>query len=160
MKFTYLLPAALAAIAGAQEQNLTQALLSNPNLSTLTQLIMGQPELMKGLASAQNITVIAPNNNAFSRFMNSSGAQAAANPSMLTAVLSYHALAGIITSDQITTTPAFVPSLLNNPIFSNVTGGQRVEAVKKGSDVLFFSGLGANSTVVVAVSDYDSTPPY
>lgn len=153
MKFTYILPAALAAIVGAQStQNITQALSSNPDLSTLVQLLMGQTDLMKSLASAQNITVIAPNNNAFARFMNSSGAQASANPSMLTGTLSYHVLQGNISSDQITATPAFVPTLLTNPTFSNVTGGQRVEAVKMGNNVLFYGGLKMSSMVVKAVS--------
>jgi len=39
---------------------------------------------------------------------------------------------------------------LTNELFTNVTGGQVVEAVKTGDEVTFFTGLLSNSTVSTA----------
>ena len=48
-------------------------------------------------------------------------------------------------------TPTFIPTLLTNPEWSNVTGGQNVENVKQAGDVVVFvSGQGSRSTLVQA----------
>jgi hypothetical protein len=65
--------------------------------------------------------------------------------------LQYHVLNGSILSSAITNQSQFVPTLLTNQLFTNVTGGQVVEAVASGGNVTFFSGLLANSTVTQAV---------
>lgn len=44
----------------------------------------------------------------------------------------------------------FIPTALTNMSYTNVTGGQRVEAVASGSNIEFISGLLQNSTVVQA----------
>jgi hypothetical protein len=54
-------------------------------------------------------------------------------------------------ADAVTNKSAFIPTALTNPAFTNVTGGQRLEAVLVNNNVTFFSGLLANSTVVQAV---------
>ena len=53
-------------------------------------------------------------------------------------------------------TPAFIPTLLDSPAYTNVTGGQRVENIKQSGDVVVMvSGRGTRSTVVETVSlDY------
>jgi hypothetical protein len=66
-------------------------------------------------------------------------------------VLMYHVLNGTYNSSNFTDTPLFVPTMLNDTLLSNVTGGQRVEAVKMNNNVTFFSGLLMNSTVTRAV---------
>jgi uncharacterized surface protein with fasciclin (FAS1) repeats len=55
-----------------------------------------------------------------------------------------------VPSSAITNTSAFVPTLLTNPLFANVTGGQVVSAKKANGGVSIFSGLLMNSTVTTA----------
>lgn len=154
MQFKYLSLAALAATASAQSMNLTAALMSNPKLSNLTSYVSLLPQLLSQLSSVSNVTILAPSNEAFSKFMNSSmGASIKANNSaLIQAVLTYHVLNGTHNSSSITSNATFIPTMLNDPMFANVTGGQRVEALMTGKNVSFFSGLGNNATVTQAVS--------
>ena len=142
---------AFAATASAQTMNLTAAIAGNPNLTNLTSFASFFPS---SLATAQNITVLAPSDQAFAKFLNSSaGSAVAANDTAaIQAVLTYHVLNGSYPASMFTSTPVFVPSMLSNPAYSNVTGGQRVEAVMVGQNVSVFSGLLQNSTVTQAVS--------
>lgn len=49
-------------------------------------------------------------------------------------------------------TPEFIPTLLDSPEYSNVTGGQVVENVRQAGDVVVLvSGLGSRSTVTTTV---------
>lgn len=110
------------------------------------------PELLTALSNATNITILAPSNEAFTKFANSTLAQkVASDPGLLAAVLQYHVLNGTVTASQITNQSAFVHTLLQNETYSNVTGGQVVEAVKIGNDTVFYSGLLMNATVSQAV---------
>lgn len=71
--------------AQAQAQNLTQALASNPDLSNLTTYF--EPYLGQ-LAGLSNITLLAPNNAAFTEFLNSSAADAlVTQPDLVQAIL-------------------------------------------------------------------------
>jgi len=51
------------------------------------------------------------------------------------------------TSEQITNSRVFVPTLLAKETYSNVTGGQVVKAVKSGNETVFYSGRLQNSTI-------------
>jgi uncharacterized surface protein with fasciclin (FAS1) repeats len=107
---------------------------------------------VSALGSASNITILAPNNEALATFLNSSTGEAAAtNPGLVTALLTYHVLNGSYPASAFTNTSQFLPTLLMNTTYANVTGGQRVEARLNGSSVEIFSGLLAKSTVVTAV---------
>ncbi|MCJ1259640.1 hypothetical protein MMC24_007479 [Lignoscripta atroalba] len=152
MQFKYLSLAALAATASAQSMNLTGTLMATPELSNLTTYVSLFPELLSSLSSATNVTILAPSNDAFAKFMNSSaGSVIAANDTAaIQAVLSYHVLMGTYPSSAVMTTPAFIPTMLSNMAFSNVTGGQVVEAIMMGENVMFYSGLLQNSTVTTA----------
>ena len=153
MQFKLLSLAAMAAAVSAQQQtmNLTQLLTGTPDLSNLTSLVSLYPSLLAQLGSAQNITILAPSNEAFSKFLNTSKISTN-DTGAIQAILQYHVLNGIIYADQITNTPAFAHSTLTNASYANVTGGQVVEAVKTGSNVTIYSGLLANSTVTSPVS--------
>ena len=133
---------------------LTEALGSSAELSSLAGVlaIPGLAELVQGLSSAQNVTILAPSNAAFEAIGNETVQALANNTGLLTALLQYHVLDGTYLSSAITNQSAFVPSMLTNQLFTNVTGGQVVEAVTTGDNVTFFSGLLANSTVSQAVS--------
>ncbi|KAK7717853.1 hypothetical protein SLS57_006229 [Botryosphaeria dothidea] len=143
--------AALAATAFAQTQDLNATLTNTPELSNLTTYLGMFPDVLTTLASASNITILAPSNEAFGKLLNSPvGSQLATNPGLIQSVLTYHVLNGTYSSDQITDDVAFIPTLLQDPLYTNVTGGQRVGVEKEDNNVVFYSGLLANSTVTQA----------
>lgn len=143
--------AALAATASAQMMNLTAALMGSPDLSNLTTLVSANQQLLGSLSMANNITILAPSNEAFAKIVNS--AAISMNDTVaIQALLTYHVLNGTYSAAQITNMPAFVPTRLTDMMYSNVTGGQVVEAIKVMDNVTFYSGLLANSTVTQAVS--------
>lgn len=146
-----LLIAALAAKAYAQ--NLTAVLTSSPDLSNLTSIISANPALLSALSGASNITILAPSNQAFAALQNSSAASLLTNndPTAITALLQYHVLKGTYPASAIKNTPAFIPTLLNATQFTNVTGGQVVEAITQGNSVEIYSGLLSKSTVTKPV---------
>jgi uncharacterized surface protein with fasciclin (FAS1) repeats len=154
MLFRKLVLAALpAAVFSQGTPDLATALGSNANLSTLAGLIKSQPQLLQSLlSSAQNITVLAPNNDALNAVLNSTGSSLASDPGAISALLSYHVLNGTYYASQITNHSSFVPTLLTNSSYVNVTGGQVVEAILGHGNVSVISGLLQNSTVVQAVS--------
>jgi len=142
---------ALAGHAFAQQTpTLAQALNSTAELSQLASVLGLVPGVVTALSSAQNITILAPSNSAFGQVPNATLQTLTSNPGMLTALLQYHVLTGAIPASAITNTSTFVPTLLTNATYTNVTGGQRVKAIKNGDSVNFFSGLLDNSTVTTA----------
>ncbi|CAH0051198.1 unnamed protein product [Clonostachys solani] len=138
------------AAAQNNQPNLTQALQSaNSSLSTLTGLIATQNGTLELLNSLTDITILAPNNDAIKTFLgNTSVSQI--SPQEIGAILSYHVLNGTYFSDNVTSTPSFLPTLLNATEFTNVTGGQVVEAIKQDSNVTFLSGFRKPSNVTQA----------
>lgn len=116
-------------------------------------LLAMQPALTSALSSASGITILAPSNDAFTKFLaTTSGAAAAKDMGMVAALLEYHVLNATLPSTSFTTTMQFVPSLLTNTTFANVTGGQVVGGVLSGKTVEIMSGLKEMSKVVTAVS--------
>ena len=154
MLFKNLVSLVLPAVIYAQgTPDLTTALGANGNLSVLAGLVKGQPQLLQALGSAKNITILAPNNDALSTLLNTTaGKSLAADPGAVAALLSYHVLNGTYYSSQVKNMSAFIPTLLNNATYANVTGGQRVQALLAHSNVTLISGLLQNSTVIQAVS--------
>jgi transforming growth factor-beta-induced protein len=122
--------------------------------------VVGQPAILSALTSAKNsITILAPTNAAFAAFLNVSANTAAikADAGLVPALLEYHVLKGVYKSTAFGPKGAFAPTLLTNSSYTNVTGGQVVEAIVEAGKVDIYSGLHAKSTVVVAVSH---TPNY
>lgn len=147
----------LAALAGlASSQTLLDLISGNSELSTLGSLL-NQTGLLTALASATNITVLAPTNAAFNTFTGDPAVQAAiaADPGLVTAVLQYHVLSGVYHSSVLSATPAFPKSLLTNTSFTNVTGGQVVKAQALNNSVIFTSGLLKQSTVTTANAHFN-----
>jgi len=142
---------ALAGNAFAQQTpTLAQALNSTSELSALAGVLGLVPNIVTALSSASNITILAPSNNAFGKVPNATLSTLMSNTGMLSALLQYHVLSGVFPASAITNMSAFVPTLLTNATYANVTGGQRVKAIKSGSTVNIFSGLLDNSTVTTA----------
>ncbi|KAL8708424.1 MAG: hypothetical protein Q9220_006714 [cf. Caloplaca sp. 1 TL-2023] len=141
--------AALAAVASAQNMSmsnmsmsLTDLLGATPSLSSLAAAVMGVPGLADSLGSASNITILAPSNDAFSKFLTTPAAAAvAANDSAaIQALLAYHVLNGTYPASAVKEMPAFIPTLLNNTAYANVTGGQVVEALMQDDKDQNFTG--------------------
>jgi uncharacterized surface protein with fasciclin (FAS1) repeats len=121
------------------------------NSSCPTGLLSAQPALVSTLTGLTNITILAPHNSAFSTFLNTTaGKTASMDPSAVASLLTYHVLNGSYPASAFTSTPLFIPSLLTNASYANVTGGQVVEAIASGSSVTFTSGLLSKSTVTTA----------
>lgn len=103
--------------------------------------------------SASAVTLLAPSNAAFDKFLaTKDGTAAAADPAAVAALLSYHALNGTVPGSAFTASPQFLNSLLTDAKYTNVTGGQVVEGVLVDKKVEIFTGLKEKSTVQTAVS--------
>jgi hypothetical protein len=95
--------------------------------------------------------VLIPNDKAFSDFT-------AENPSISTdqeallALLQYHVANGTHPSATFGLAPLFVPTLLTNPNYTNVTGGQVVEMARLNDTPTIVTGVKAESHFVEAVS--------
>ena len=154
MQYKLLSFAALAASASAQ--SLQSVLGNTTNLSNLTTYVGLFPQILSTLQSAQNITILAPSNAAFAKFMNSSAGAALSgnNSAAIQALLMYHVLNGTHNASSITGNATFLPTMLSDMAYANVTGGQRVEAITEGKNVTFFSGLLQNATVSQAVGHF------
>jgi uncharacterized surface protein with fasciclin (FAS1) repeats len=107
---------------------------------------------VKALSSASNITILAPSNDAFTSFLaTDAGSKAAKIPSEVASLLTYHVLSGKYPASSFTKSPLFIPTLLNDAAYTNVTGGQRLETRVHAGNVEIISGLGQKSVVEVAV---------
>lgn len=150
MHFSLLSLAALASAAAAQ--TLVETLKTDPSLSTLLSLAGKYPDLVKVLESLKNATVLAPSNEAFTEWASTpSGKEISTSDDAVQALLSYHILGAKVPASAFTTTPAFVPTLLNTPAYTNVTGGQVVEGKLNGTTIEIISGALEVSKVVKGV---------
>ncbi|KAJ9627560.1 uncharacterized protein PV06_05900 [Exophiala oligosperma] len=132
---------ALAALAGtAVSQQLTSVLQNATELSNLTTYLGLFPDFTQTLSGLQNITLLAPNNQAFAKFLNSSAGAALAqnDTSMIQAVFSYHVLNGTYNNfDNV----SFVRTMLQPTQYANVTGGQAVGLYDEDDEEFIASGL-------------------
>ncbi|KAK5698631.1 hypothetical protein LTR97_006278 [Elasticomyces elasticus] len=155
MQFKNLSLAALAAaLVSAQNDtsmmNLTALIAGNSNLTGLATLLSSYPDAAAGLANATNITLFAPNNQAVQAAQSVLGSAQGNVNDLVTALLSYHVLQGTVFAENITETPAFPSTTLNNTQYSNVTGGQVVEARLRDGNAQIISGLKHASNVTEA----------
>jgi hypothetical protein len=65
--------------------------------------------------------------------------------------LTYHLLQGIHPDAFLDVPPKFIPTLLSNSSYANVTGGQRVEAISSGGRVSFYSAAKSVSHLITPV---------
>ena len=145
---------AAAAVSAQSSPSLVEVLQSTPEISNLTTLVSQFPGLARALINAtEDLTILAPTNEVFATFLKGPGAALVANneTGLIEGLLGYHVLKGAVPSTDITTTPAFVASVVDVPALTNVTGGQVVELAKNGSDVVAVSGAKSASKVVKAV---------
>ncbi|KAK3685314.1 FAS1 domain-containing protein [Podospora appendiculata] len=139
----YLLAMPIAIVISAQTFS---DVLSDPNaaLELLNSYLAGEEALFALLSTAKDITVLAPSNEALYRLENDEAMIARfADPGMMGAFLKYHVFSGVWYSSNFTAAkaPLFVPTMLNDTAFTNVTGGQRVKAHAKDGEVVLYSGM-------------------
>ncbi|KAL8940818.1 MAG: hypothetical protein Q9216_002607 [Gyalolechia sp. 2 TL-2023] len=157
--------AALATLAFAQNETMSNSsstmsladlLGSTESLSSLADAVNGVPGLAETLGAATDITILAPSNEAFATFMETPSGQAVStdDSTAIQALLQYHIINGTYPASAVMETPAFLSTMLNNSAYANVTGGQVVEAVRQGEDVVFYSGLLSNATVTTADQNF------
>merc|ERR1711881_37652 len=127
--------------------NLTALLSSTDSLSSLNDLVGNYPDFAATLASWENVTILAPSNDALETLMNSDAGSMLDNDQFVQSLLRYHVLQSTVYASDITQTPVFAPTYLNSSMYSNVTGGQVVEARMQDDEVQFVSGLKQVSTV-------------
>jgi hypothetical protein len=134
-------------------QKISDILSSQPQLSSLSKQFESFPNLAQEFDTADNFTFLAPNNNAISAWLTAIHSQ-----DYIEATLEYHLLNGTYPTASLSNTPQFIPTRLNNNSYSNITGGQRVEALNDGR-ARFVSGLNTTSNIVTAVSVPSSGQP-
>lgn len=154
MHFSLLSLAALASAVAAQTA--VNALTADPELSTLLSLAGKYPDLVTNLESLKDVTILAPTNNAFAEWSSTeAGKVISSSDAAVQALLTYHVLGAKVPASAFTTTPAFVPTLLNNnPAYTNVTGGQVVEGKLNGTTIEITSGALQVSKVVKGVRNF------
>ncbi|KAI5239290.1 FAS1 domain-containing protein [Aureobasidium subglaciale] len=140
--------------------DLAGILSSQPDLSTLLELVSLVDGLADTLAAASNITVFAPTNDAFARVPRDEPEGAAIeyrNETVaVAALLANNVFKGVYPSNVITDIPTFAQTLLDTSYvtatqpFSNITGGAYNGLVKDGDDVCVLSGEQTISTVTQA----------
>merc|ERR1711870_42239 len=168
MQLKQTIPIALtAALAYAQDDsdsgsgssgmmNLTALLSGTDSLSSLNDLVGNYPDFAATLASWEDVTILAPSNDALETLMNSDAGSMLDNDEFVQSLLRYHVLNGTVYSSNITQTPIFAPTYLNSSMYSNVTGGQVVAAQMEDGEAQFVSGLKQVSTVSEANVNYTS----
>lgn len=150
----------LAALTTAQG-NLASILQSQPDLSTLLDLVI-LANLTDTLSAASNITIVAPTNGAFEELLKFDIPEAQAikerDAVTVAALLRNHVFQGYYPASEISEVPTFVQSLLmpeeqnvRQP-FTAITGGQYNGLIRNGHDVVVLSGEFTVSTVTQAVS--------
>merc|ERR1712072_1387856 len=164
MQLKQAIPIALtAALAYAQDDsdsgssgmmNLTALLSGTDSLSSLNDLVGNYPDFAATLASWEDVTILAPSNDALETLMNSDAGSMLDNDEFVQSLLRYHVLNGTVYSSNITQTPIFAPTYLNSSMYSNVTGGQVVAAQMEDGEAQFVSGLKQVSTVSEANVNY------
>jgi uncharacterized surface protein with fasciclin (FAS1) repeats len=154
-----ILVAAALLVASIHAQDLQSALDDNHNLSILASLLGNNTELFDELSAAQGITILAPSNDAWSELAELTG-EIVLDPDdqegIVTALLQYHVLSGRYTSANITSGPSpFMPTLLEDRTYVNITGGQVVHAASVNGTVTFYSGYNLPSVVTEADIVFD-----
>ncbi|KAL9635883.1 MAG: hypothetical protein Q9204_002454 [Flavoplaca sp. TL-2023a] len=143
---------AFPALAQKETRDLTQLLQSNKNLSQFTTLLTSYGDIYANLSFQTDVTILAPNDDAFNKIPYSSlGPAFEANQSQIVrSILQYHILPGLHPASAYNGSFSFDQTWLQDNTYTNVTGGQVVGGVQQAGDVnVFTSGLGTRSTLII-----------
>ncbi|KEF52441.1 uncharacterized protein A1O9_11682 [Exophiala aquamarina CBS 119918] len=132
----------------AADQDILTILKQQTGISTFTGFLEQLPDLVE-ILNQGTFSVLIPDDDAFSAFT-------AKNPSTtsdeeaLLALLQYHIANGTHPSATFGLQPLFVPTLLSNANYTNVTGGQVVELARFNDTPTIVTGVKAESRFVEA----------
>ncbi|OAL74210.1 hypothetical protein A7D00_2242 [Trichophyton violaceum] len=149
MLLHYILVALWATVTYAK--SFSEDISEMPELSEMSSFLNQTPEAKDVLDQQKNVTLLALENDAFRNFVGQGQGndnQSSSNSSLLRGIFSYQLVKGLHNSEQITTTPQFSPTELNDAGFSNVSSGQIVQLVEKDGKDYAISGLNDNSTII------------
>ncbi|KAL8766167.1 MAG: hypothetical protein Q9209_006972 [Squamulea sp. 1 TL-2023] len=141
----------ISTLAQDEPKDLTQVLQSNKNLSEFTTLLTSYGDIYANLSFQSDVTILAPNNDAFNKIPYSSlGPAFEANQSQIVrSILQYHILPGLHPASRYNGSFSFDKTWLQNTSYTNVTGGQVVGGVQQAGNVnVYTSGLGTRSTLI------------
>jgi hypothetical protein len=99
-------------------------------------------------------SVLASTDQAFGEFFSNSSASgiySSDTAGSFDALLSYHILHGVYSELSISNQPQFIPTLLTNTSYTNMTGGQSVQAIAKDGIVTFGSAVNQVSRLLTPV---------
>ncbi|KAK8117154.1 FAS1 domain-containing protein [Apiospora kogelbergensis] len=140
--------------------DLAALLATQPDLSTLLELVRLVDGLAEKLGSASNITIVAPTNQAFAEVPRDTPEGQAIelrnDTIAIGALLANHVFRGAYPASAVTNVPTFAQTLLDDSYvtavqpFSNFTGGAYNGLVRNGQDVCVLSGEQTVSTVTQA----------
>jgi len=138
-------------VSRARSQALLSVLQNHFELSTFTAYVNKSQILTNLLSTADNVTLFAPSNAAFSAWAPNQPPNMAKD--QVEALLTYHLVHGTFPSVTITNQPQFQETFLSNASYANVTGGQRVELVaSNGGPPEIVSGNKTVSGITTTVS--------
>lgn len=149
MRFQSFIAFALPALSSAVD--LKSLLSSHPKLSTLRDLL-SQFDLLEEFNKFENVTVIAPTNQAYLDLANWGFNLSQVPAPVAHALFKYHVLEGTHRSSDIKTHAKIVQTKLTPPVLTNVTAGAAVKLAKAHNNkIITESGLG----VVGGVEEQD-----
>ncbi|KAJ9609599.1 hypothetical protein H2200_005927 [Cladophialophora chaetospira] len=149
----FLLLALAWSAVGQGTNNLTLVLSELPQLTKFTSYLMLFPDLLAELENG-NYTMLAPDNKAIDTYLNYVQSNQTNDPKAILAVLSYHVIPGVYTNVQLESEVQFLPTLLTDPAYANVTGGQRVGVYPTDAGVTFEAAYKHMSNITVPNTIY------
>ncbi|PGH03994.1 hypothetical protein AJ79_07227 [Helicocarpus griseus UAMH5409] len=142
--------------ARASTQSLGQLFALNPSLSVLGKYIASQDELRTAL-NTDNITVFAPRDAVLGNALPPmyDGTQPVPNAALLNAIIKYHIVPGVHGTRNVTENAMFIPTILDNDSFENVTGGQVIQTLKANDTEIIYSGMANKAQVIMPDLSFD-----
>ncbi|EXJ87875.1 hypothetical protein A1O1_04802 [Capronia coronata CBS 617.96] len=153
--WTYLAFLALAACGLTADQDVLTILRQQSGIGSFTGLLEQDGDLVD-ILNQGTFSVIVPDDQAMSDFI-ANNPNITSDANAVRALLQYHIANGTHPSATFGLQPLFVPTLLTDTNYTNVTGGQVVELSTDNSQPAVISGVKAVSRVQEAVSDHRDT---
>lgn len=138
----------LVAYCFAADQDVLTILQQQSGISTFIGLLEQFTDLID-LLNQGSFSVLVPNNQALTTF-GDENADLTNDTDAVRALLQYHLVNGTHPSASFGVPPLFPPTLLTNPNYTNVTGGQVVELTSLNNQPTVVSGIKAESHIVEA----------
>ncbi|KAI1967126.1 hypothetical protein LOZ58_000622 [Ophidiomyces ophidiicola] len=157
MKLRHVVAAATLASEGLA-LNFSETISDIPELSNMAAFISQNSSLQSAFDTPKNITVLAPNNDAFNDLVGtqSNGSAPLGNSSLITGILKYHVLKGVYNESNFKNENQFIPTLLDDSTFANVSNGQVVRISRRDDSIHCITGLNDDVQFVNQTRSFDN----